>query len=56
MYGPHIQLLHQENVVEIPNCKVNEFGMCSYDEFRELYENKIKECNLSTICNLKDEL
>ncbi|KAL7028507.1 hypothetical protein ACKWTF_005868 [Chironomus riparius] len=55
-YGPHIQFLHQENVVEIPNCKVNEFGMCSYHEFRGFYENKIKECNLSTICNRKDEL
>lgn len=30
--------------------------MCSYDEFRGFYEAKIKECNLSAICNVKDEL
>lgn len=55
-YGPHVQLLHQENVVKIPNCDANEHGMCSYEQFKTYYENKISECNLSVMCNVKEEL
>lgn len=40
----------------MPNCKSNEFGMCRYEDFRSLYDAKIKQCDLSNICSVKDEL
>ncbi|KAG5684411.1 hypothetical protein PVAND_013645 [Polypedilum vanderplanki] len=56
-YGPHIQLLHQEKIINIPNCVMNEHGMCKFEDFKNLYKEKIKECNLTDICdNRKEEL
>lgn len=55
-----IQILHQENVVKIPNCQANEHGMCKFEEFERLYSNEAKPCNLDKLCEIrkknKDEL
>jgi len=48
---PHIQLLHQEQVIAIPNCTMNKFGMCRYTEFQQLYAEKIKNCRLAEFCD-----
>ncbi|CRK90630.1 CLUMA_CG004332, isoform A [Clunio marinus] len=54
--GPYVQLLHQEQIVNLPKCHMNQYGMCPYEVFEELYNNKAKHCNLSELCHVKDEL
>lgn len=56
LYGLHVQLLHQEKVINIPECRMNAFGMCSYEEFRNIYMAKVKSCKLQELCQVKDEL
>jgi hypothetical protein len=54
-YGPHIQLLHQEQIVKIPNCASNEYGMCKYEDFKRVYSEKIQNCNMTKICDERKE-
>ena len=55
-YEPHILFLHQEKIVQLPNCNTNKYGMCSFESFSNLYSKKVEDCNLTKICELKDEL
>lgn len=51
----YIQLYHQEKIVNIPNCQLNESQMCKFKDFKNLYQDKVKECNLKNLCKIKDE-
>lgn len=42
--------LHQESILQIAGLKYNKYNMCQYEEFKEFFNNKIKSCDLATLC------
>ncbi|XP_053670088.1 multiple inositol polyphosphate phosphatase 1 [Anopheles nili] len=45
-----IALYHQERLTHIPGCPEGAL-FCNYDHFRQLYDERIQQCDLNTMCS-----
>uniref|UniRef100_A0A182Y7F2 Multiple inositol polyphosphate phosphatase 1 n=1 Tax=Anopheles stephensi TaxID=30069 RepID=A0A182Y7F2_ANOST len=49
--GTHsIALYHQERLTHIPGCP-DDALLCSYDHFKQLYAERMQQCDLNTMCS-----
>ncbi|XP_313302.5 multiple inositol polyphosphate phosphatase 1 [Anopheles gambiae] len=44
-----IALYHQERLTNIPGCP-EDVPLCSYDHFKQMYADRIEQCDLSAMC------
>ncbi|KFB35155.1 AGAP003555-PA-like protein [Anopheles sinensis] len=45
-----VGLYHQERLTHIPGCPENAL-LCDYDRFKQLYVDRIEQCDLNTMCS-----
>uniref|UniRef100_A0A182PH50 Multiple inositol polyphosphate phosphatase 1 n=1 Tax=Anopheles epiroticus TaxID=199890 RepID=A0A182PH50_9DIPT len=49
--GTHsLALYHQERLIHIPGCPDNDGPFCSYKHFKQLYADRIQQCDLNAMC------
>lgn len=53
--GPMVLTLHQERVVHIPGCPVDN-DLCSLATLRKLFAHSLDNCNFNEMCVLNDTI